>query len=399
MRARLFAVSNAPPFRPCLAIPVFDNVRTVGDVVRRAKALGHPVFVIDDGSTDGTAEVLAGIEGLTVWTQPVNRGKGRALAEAFRLADEAGCTHVVTLDADGQHYPEDAPRLLAAAAAQPSALVLGQRDIVRAGARFASRLGNRCSNFWMRVMAGQSLPDTQTGFRVYPLREVRSLFLRTRRFSFEVEVIVKLTWIDVPIVSVPIRVLYQEEGERVSHYRPVVDAFRIGGLYGHLGFLRVSLPETFLQLTTKRRFRELGLRDKLRDGVRSLLLEGHGSTLRVAASVALGLFMGITPFWGFQVPLTLLLAHGLRASKAIAVVAAHVSFPPFIPAILYASLVLGRAIGGADTRITSLELEGADFSYWVVGSFALAALVAAAGFVLTLLVLLGTRHARRKAPA
>jgi len=114
----------------------------------------------------------------------------------------------------------------------------------------------------------------------------------------------------------------------------------------------------------------------------------------VAGSVALGLFMGVAPFWGFQVALTLAAAHVLGASKTIAVLAAHVSFPALVPAILYASLVLGRKLLGADPgAVMELELQRADLVCWIVGSFALATALALAGFAVTLAVLTAVRRA------
>ncbi len=370
----------------CILIPTYNNARSLRDVVERSLATGLEVLVVDDGSTDGTGEVLAGIEGIGVLSHPLNQGKGAALETGFAEAQARGFSHAITLDSDGQHYPEDVPQLLEALEREPEALIIGARDLLAAGAGKGSRFGCRVSNFWTRVETGERLPDTQTGYRVYPLDAIRSLVLKNRRFGYEVEVLVKASWCGVPLRSVPVRVVYDQGDERVSHFRPVVDFLRIAALNTHLVFLRVALPPMFLALICKREFHALGFRARVARGARSLFLEGHGPPLHVAGSVALGLFMGIAPFWGFQVALTLTLAHLLRASKAVAVLAAHVSFPLMIPPILYASLVLGRRIrGGAGGDLTGLDLERADFLNWVVGSFALAGLVSAAGFALTLL--------------
>jgi uncharacterized protein (DUF2062 family) len=380
--------------RVCILIPTYDNVRTIADVVERAQRTGLAVLVVDDGSRDGTAAVLDRTQGITVRRQPENRGKGAALASGFELAGERGFTHALTLDSDGQHPPEEVPKLLAALAAHPTALIIGARDLAAAGAGRGSRFGCRFSNFWTTVETGVSLPDTQSGMRVYPLQAVRALALERRDFAFEIEVLVKASWSGVPLVSVPIQVFYPPPEERVSHFRPLRDFARIGWLNTRLCFLRLALPQPFLALQSQRAFHALSLKERLARGAQSLLLEGHGSSLNVAGSVALGLFMGIAPVWGFQVVLTLTLAHLLGASKTIAVVAAHVSFPLMVPLILYASLVLGRTLLG-DSSVAGLALERADFWRWIVGSFALAALVAAAGFAVTWLVLAGTRRSRR----
>jgi len=387
-------VSAAAVVRACLLIPTYDNAGTLQDVVERAKATGLEVLVVDDGSRDRTREILASIPGIVVQRHDRNLGKGAALKSGFRLAEERGFTHAITLDSDGQHYPEDVPVLLEAARARPEALLVGARDLAAAGAGRGSRFGQRFSNFWTYVETGERLADTQSGFRAYPLRAVRALALRNDGFGFEVEVLVKAAWTGVPLASVPIRVFYPPAEERVSHFRPIADFARISRLNTHLVFLRIALPAPFLALISRRSFQELALRERLRSGATNLLLEGHGSPLRVAGSVALGLFMGVAPVWGFQVVLTLATAHVLGASKTIAVVAAHISFPALIPAILYASLVIGRRLlGDGSGAVMGLELERGDFLCWVVGSFVLATALAVVGFAVTLVFLAAARRA------
>lgn len=386
-------MSAHPVTRTCLLIPTYDNDGTLRDVVERSRTTGLEVLVVDDGSRDRTREILASIPGLEVLRHERNRGKGAALKSGFQLAEERGYTHAITLDSDGQHYPEDVPLLLAAMRERPAALIVGARDLAAAGAGWGSRFGQRFSNFWTFVETGQHLSDTQSGFRAYPLAAVRALALKNDGFGFEVEVLVKTAWTGVPLASVPIRVFYPPAGKRVSHFRPIADFARISRLNTHLVFLRIVLPAPFLALTSRRSFRELGLRERCRSGAKNLLLEGHGSPLRVAGSVALGLFMGIAPFWGFQSALTLALAHAFGASKVIAVTAAHASFV-LIPAILYASLVIGRRLIGDGSGATmGLALEREDFLCWVVGSFALATALAVVGFAVTLVFLAAARRA------
>lgn len=389
-------MSADPVIRACILIPTYDNGGTLRDVVGRARETGLEVLVVDDGSRDRTSEILAAIPGIVVHRHARNLGKGAALKTGFRLAEELGHTHAIALDSDGQHYPEDVPVLLDAVRARPDALIVGARELAAAGAGRGSRFGQRFSNFWTYVETGQRLADTQSGFRAYPLRAVRALALKNDGFGFEVEVLVKAAWTGVPLASVPIRVLYPPAGERVSHFRPIADFARIARLNTHLVFLRVALPTPFLALISRRSFQQLALRERLRSGAKNLLLEGHGSSLQVASSVALGLFMGIAPFWGFQIALTLAVAHVLGASKAIAVVAANISFPALIPAILYASLVIGRRLlGDGSEAVMGLQLEREDFWCWVVGSFALASALAVVGFVVTLVCLTAARGVGR----
>ena len=380
--------------KACVVIPAYENARTLGEVVAGAKEHGVEVFVVDDGSTDETAAVLAELDGITVCRHEKNRGKGVALRTGFRRALAAGCTHAVTVDADGQHPSAEIPRLLEAAKDEPRALVLGNRDLDAAGAGLGSRIGRRNSNFWTWVETGHRLPDTQSGLRCYPLAEIDRLYLKTKRYEFEIEVLVKAAWIELPIVSVPCTVLYPED--RVSHLRPIIDFCRIGLLNTHLVFLRFCLPAPFLHILALRRFHEMPRRKRLREAVAEIFVREPGSTERVALSAGLGFFIGLAPIWGFQIAATLLAAHWTGLSKSVAVVAAHISFPVLVPAIIYGSLVLGRFVLGQRTDgIASTDIAAADVPAWILGSFLLATAAAVVGTVLVYLVVAGARRLRK----
>ena len=161
----------------CIAIPVFDNAKTVADVVTRARRECESVLVVDDGSRDGSGE-RAAEAGAVVLRHDLNLGKGEALKTAFAWAREQGFTHVASLDADGQHFPEDFPALSAAAEKDPRALVLGARSF--ADIPGANRFGNRFSNRWVNWAAGLQLADTQCGFRIYPADTCERFILRHR---------------------------------------------------------------------------------------------------------------------------------------------------------------------------------------------------------------------------
>lgn len=216
--------------RPCAIVPAFEAASTVGEVVAGlrlgfAARYGAGVFVVDDGSRDATAE-RARAAGATVLVHPENRGKGAALATGFAAAHAAGFDVAVTVDADGQHPPEEAPRLVEASD-DPDALVLGVRDLVAAGAPRANQFGNRVSNFWVSLFAGRRLADTQCGYRRYPLAKTLAIAPRDARFGFEAEIILRAVRAGVPIVEVPVRVIYPSEGERRTHFRRVLDPARI----------------------------------------------------------------------------------------------------------------------------------------------------------------------------
>jgi glycosyltransferase involved in cell wall biosynthesis len=207
-------------------IPALDCEATLGDVVRAARAHVAQVLVVDDGSRDGTAQVAAAA-GAEVLRHAANRGKGAALRTGLRALRERGATHAITLDGDGQHLPDDIPVLLRAAAEAPSALVLGARQHPAGSLAKVRAFGNRFANRWVEIACGASLEDTQSGFRVYPLRETLALGCRADRFAFETEVIIRAVRAGIAIRSVPVRVWNPPPGERVSHFRGVRDTVRI----------------------------------------------------------------------------------------------------------------------------------------------------------------------------
>ncbi len=202
--------------RPCALIPTSDNPATVAEVVRGAQR--HlPVIVIDDGSGPEAASILRALPGVRLVRHGENRGKGAALRTGFEVARALGYSHAISLDADGQHFPDDLPALVRASLEDPSALVLGVRDLAAAGAGWGSRIGCRLSNAWLPWAGGPVLPDTQTGFRVYPLGRIADLELQCERYDFEVEVLARAAWAGLPLRSHPIRVRYFPRAERVSH--------------------------------------------------------------------------------------------------------------------------------------------------------------------------------------
>jgi len=223
------------PVRAAVVIPVFNHEQMVADVVRRALELGLPLFVVDDGSTDRTAERLRGIAGARVLTHRANRGKGAALLTGFAAAAAGGADWAITLDADGQHDPRDARVLLAAIPAAGRGIVIGRREgMLGADVPWTSRFGREFSNFWVRVSGGPAVRDSQSGFRAYPLPECLQLGVLARRFQFEVEVLVKAQWRGMPVVEVPVGVSYTPGTRRISHFHPFRDFLRNTGLFSRL---------------------------------------------------------------------------------------------------------------------------------------------------------------------
>ena len=212
--------------RICVVVPTYNNGSTVADVVRRIQQLTDQVIVVIDGSTDDTRQQLESLQVETV-DYAQNQGKGHALLEGFKRAIQMGYEYAVTIDSDGQHYPEDIPLLCEASEQWPDALVVGARRFDDPNMPGGNTFANRFSNFWFTLQTGIRLTDTQTGFRLYPLRHLKGMRFITSRYEAELELLVYAAWGGVKVVEVPVRVYYPPQEERVSHFRPVADFMRI----------------------------------------------------------------------------------------------------------------------------------------------------------------------------
>ena len=212
--------------RDCAVVPAFQAAETVGAVVDDLRAaLGVPVLVVDDGSTDGTADAARG-HGAEVLRHDRNRGKGAALASGLADAARRGFDAAVTVDADGQH-PGASARKVLEGSEDARALVLGVRDLESDGAPSRNRFGNAVSNFFLSLFAQQPLRDTQCGLRRYPLPETLALGARATGYAFEAEVILRALAAGLPLVEVPIAAVYGAETLRRTHFRSVRDPARI----------------------------------------------------------------------------------------------------------------------------------------------------------------------------
>ena len=221
-------------------IPVYNHEQRIGEVIRQALKLGLPLFVIDDGSTDTTPKIIRDIPGISVLRHPVNLGKGAALRTGFAAAMEQGCDWALTIDGDGQHFPEDAASLLRVAGENRRLIVVGRREgMVGKNVPWTSRFGRGFSNFWVWAAGGPLITDSQSGFRLYPLPETLYLGVKATRYQFEVEVLVKARQRGINTIEAPVRVVYQAKGERVSHFQPWLDFRRNSATFSRLIWERI----------------------------------------------------------------------------------------------------------------------------------------------------------------
>ena len=234
--------------KTCVIIPVYNNAGTIKNVVQRTLKFCKDVIVVDDGSTDGSSDSLSEL-GAVVVRYERNRGKGYALKTGFKEAKALGFERAITIDADGQHFPEDIPVFAAQAKEHPDAMLVGSRNLRMENMPGGNTFANKFSNFWFRLQTGVNLPDTQSGFRLYQLNRIGRLRFLTYRYEAELELLVFQCWKGVPMVPVGIKVYYPPEGERVTHFRPFWDFFRISVLNTALCVLAIfyGLPSRLLR--------------------------------------------------------------------------------------------------------------------------------------------------------
>lgn len=357
----------------CVIIPTYNNYKTLHRVVDGVLSYTEDLIVVNDGSTDTTKEILDSYSQFTVLHLEANQGKGNALRQGFKKAMELGYDYAITIDSDGQHFPDDLPVFMDHLEAEGKDIVLiGSRNMNQDGVPKKSSFGNKFSNFWFWFETGITLEDTQSGYRLYPLRSLPKRFF-TKKFEFEIEVIVRTAWNGVPVKNVPIKILY-DPNERVTHFRPFKDFTRISILNTVLVFLLFAYikPRDFFRSLKKKSLKAFFYED---------ILASSDSNLKKALSIGLGVFCGIAPFWGFQTAIVISLAVLLRWNKLLAFTFSNISIPPMIPIIIFCSLKTGalfvedraRFTLGSPITFSHIKMH---FVQYLIGSFVLATAVA-----------------------
>ena len=376
----------------CVVImPTYNNAGTIAKVISDVKEFATDVIVVNDGSTDNTKGILASIDDIKVIDYPNNKGKGYALKLGLKKAYEWGFRYAITIDSDGQHYADDIPTFIEKIEEKPDSLLIGARNLTAENMPSKNTFANKFSNFWYKVETGQELSDTQSGFRLYPLEKLQKIWFITRRYEFEVEIIVRAAWRGVNVENVPIKVYYPSVEERVSHFRPLQDFTRISILNTVLvlyAFL-IFYPWKFLRSLTY---------SNIKNFIDKQIIHSKDTNLQMAAAMGWGVFCGIIPLWGYQLVFAGVSSHFMRLNKIVAIVFSNVSIPPMIPFILYGSMVAGAWILKMENAFSidniSFKSIGESVSQYLVGSVALAAAAGTLVFVVSLLVMIICKRKR-----
>jgi len=362
--------------KACVIIPTYNNAATLAKVIEDVAQYSDHIIVVNDGSTDNTVEIVKQFPAVQFISYEKNAGKGWALRNAFRYVTEKGYKYAITIDSDGQHFAKDLPAFINKLEEEPNAIIIGARNMGQASVPGGSSFGNKFSNFWFKVETGISSPDTQSGYRLYPLEPLKKMRFITRKYEFEIEVLVRAAWKGVKVVSVPVTVYYAPAAERVSHFRPFKDFFRISILNTILVLI------AFLYIKPRDIIRTLFSRKKMKKVLDEHLFNPHHSPQLKAMSVAFGIFMGIVPIWGFQLAAAIFLAILFKLNKPLVIIAANISIPPMIPIIIFLSYKMGALWMGAHamqidfSNAITLDSIKKNLQQYVFGSITLAVVAA-----------------------
>lgn len=368
----------------CVLIPTYNNAKTIETVILATLEYCDEVIVVNDGCTDGTREILAKYPQLIVVTHEVNLGKGMGLRNGFKQAVNLGFDYVISIDSDGQHYPSDFIIFLNKIEEKPGSLIIGARNMTVENVPTKSTFGNKFSNFWFWAETGIKLPDTQSGYRLYPVQRLKKIWLFTTKFELEIEVIVKAAWRGIPVIPVPVSVYYAPQEERVTHFKASRDTTRISFLNAYLTILALAFwrPVMLLRAFTWKNFKKMW---------KTQIVAAHESAENKALSVGVGLFFGIVPIWGFQFALAIVAAVFFKLNKFIVGLTAQISVPPMIPFILYASVKTGEYVLNEKVNLDFTKLLTpqtlTNLYVYTVGAIVLSLAAGLSGTIVTWLLL------------
>ncbi len=357
------------------AVPVYNNPDTVADVVRRCCEQVPHVVVVDDGSDRPVQDLLDDLP-VTVLRHETNRGKGAALLTALRYIHVHDGDWMISLDADGQHNPEDIQTFLPHLQADPAAIYIGARDFNTPNVPGSSRFGRSFSNFWVQLETGKSLPDTQSGFRAYPVDLVSRLPLHGDHYDFEIEVLVRAAWAGLALRSVAVSVRYPPENERVSSFDKRKDNLRLSRMHARLVGRRL-VPWPAKRLVKRDLFTWWDLLKNPRRCIRMLLHE-NATPPGLAVAAGVGILLGTLPLIALHSVAILYVTARLNLNKVMALSIQNLCAPPFVPILCIEVghlICRGSFFIPNDPKSVFADLHEHLF-HWLVGSLVMAPLLA-----------------------
>lgn len=371
----------------CVLIPTYNNEQTLKSVIDSVLEFTTNILVVNDGSTDSTSQILSNYNNIKIVSYTLNQGKGFALRTGFKEAVHLGYDYAITIDSDGQHFAKDLPAFIQKLEEVGPCLIIGARNMNQESVPTKSSFGNKFSTFWFWAETFKKVPDTQSGYRLYPVALMKNMKFFTKKFEFEIESIVRASWKGILVTSVPVSVFYAPKEIRVTHFRPLKD------------FTRISILNTVLVLIATlyihpRDFIVPWFKKSTYQQIKYEVLYSNTSNIITSLSVAFGIFMGIVPLWGFQLIIGIALAVYFRLNKLLFILFAHISIPPMIPFIIYASFKIGAIWMGSRashvffSRDISLDTIKINVIQYTLGAITFATVAAAFAGLTTYLILL-----------
>ncbi len=384
---------NTVQNRCAVLIPVYNNEKSISRIIEQSLQFCSDVIVVDDGSTDNTNSLIAKHPEISQLVNHSNDGKGCAIRMGFQYAFDEGFTHVITLDADGEHNPNEIPHFLESLQSNSDSILIGSEyistdsKIASKGKKVEKRIARRVGNSLMQLFTGFKLTNSHSNYRLYPLKPLEPLELKSRRFEYEQEILIESAWAGVPLKEVSIDPVSISPEEYVSHTSTVKDFFRLVRVHGRASFRHFLTPFSSLKVegnTTREKIRNIIKRE----------LTSHTTPREASKAFSLGVFMGIFPVHGFQVVILMLLASKFKLNRPISFLGVNISIAPLLPFIIVAAVKVGDIFlpGSVDTSGINENLiqEGGEgFIAFIVGSAILAPILAVIAYFVSLPIFSG----------
>lgn len=375
-------------FKVCVIVPVYNSVGNLAQLFTNVIAYTDHVIVVNNGSTEDTAEVMSDFPTIKSLVYTDHLGKGSAIRKGFEHAVKLGFDYAITVDQEAQCFAHDIPMLIEKLETERSAIIVGSRYMELTNKPHKKTFGLKLSNFWFWVQTSLRCTDTKSGFRLYPLQLIKSYSFFTRHSGFETEVLVHAAWKNLKITSVPVTPDPSTDETKASGTNSLKRAMQMFTLN------TVLLTITFIYIKPRNFFRILFSREKMKKVIKDQLFNPNHTPAMKAASIGFGVFMGIIPIWGFQLITAIGLAIVFKLNKALVVLAAHITMPPVIPLIIFLSYKTGvywmgdRYVEMPFSANISFKTIGEHLEQYIYGSITLAVVAGLGAGLLTFALLM-----------
>ena len=358
-------------------IPTFNNKNTIQEVALGCRKHLIHILIVDDGSTDSNIQELFIHTDIQVLRHKKNLGKGQAIRTALKFIQKQNGKFILTIDADGQHYPQDIDKFILLLQKDRASIIIGCRDFKQNNIPGKSQFGRAFSNFWVRLETGVVIQDSQSGFRCYPVQYISKIKTCGNYYDFETEILTRACWAGLNLKEVPISVFYPKPPLRVSSFHPLIDNLRISLMHIRLlGRRLIPIPYPKV-ITPRKQDRALNFLSHPIILLKNLLKE-NATPLGLAISAGVGVFLGALSLLFIHMLAVLYVANRLHLNKIMALSIQNLCMPPFVPVacielghfMLYRSWITNiswqNTLGKLPDRIWE----------WLLGSLILAPLLA-----------------------